>query len=150
AIPGLNIALDFVLAIDFGLSAIDAALSVGKALKNAGAANSVVQMEHAAAALATVLVGTAAEIAMWAATWGVMKGAKAVAKWKKVDSFFNRYGKTKETEGVVREAKGDADEAEKLLKRKRQAEEQKRQLEEAEQKRKAAEAERQRKQEEEA
>src|SRR5262249_44254732 len=72
AIPGLNIALDFVLAIEFGLSAIDAAFSVGRALKNAGGANSVVQMEHAAAGLATVLVGTAAEIAMWAATWGVM------------------------------------------------------------------------------
>ncbi|MCB0177422.1 MAG: hypothetical protein KDI62_04275 [Anaerolineae bacterium] len=149
AIPGLNVAVDLVLAIKFGLDGIQAAFDVGGALKDAGGANTVVEMEHASARLASVLVGLAADIALWAATWGTTKVAKELVQWRKVERFVKQYGDSAETREVLLKAKGNAEEAETLLKAKREHERQERELQQAEQRRQAAETERQRKRQEE-
>ena len=149
-IPGLNIAVDLVLLIEFGVDVIGAAIDLAGALKDAASANSVVQMEHASVGLASVLVGTAAEIALWAATWGTAKVAKELVKWRKVERFLKTHGDNPETRDALLKSKGNAEEAEKILAKKREYERQKRELELAEQRRKAAEAERKRKLEEEA
>jgi hypothetical protein len=150
AIPGLDIAVDLVLLIEFGVDAVDGAVNLAGALKDAASAKSVVEMEHASARLASVLVGKAAEIALWAATWGTVKVARELVKWRKVERFVKTHGDNTETRDALLKSKGNAEEAEKILAKKREYERQQRELELAEQRRKAAEAERKRKLEEEA
>src|SRR5262249_30969457 len=123
-IPGVNIGLDLVLWIEFGSDAIDAAIQLATALKDSGGAKTVVQMEHGAAELASVLVGVGAEIAMWAATWGTAKMIGQAMKWKKAEEFLNRHGKSEEAKEALKKSKGNADEAENIIKRKREQERQ--------------------------
>jgi len=143
-VPGVNIVAGTVLVIEFGLEVIDIIVDLTTALTDAGTANSVVQMEHASAQLARTLVGKAVEVALWVINWGVGKGLKSLQKYIKVEKFLKANGDNAETREALRLAKGDAEQAEKILTRKREYESQQRALEQAERQRKAAEAERQR------
>lgn len=120
AIPGVNVAVDLVLLIEFGVAGVEAAIEVGGALKDAGSAKSVVAMEHASARLASVLVGEAAEIALWAATWGTAKASRALAKWRKVEKFLDTHGRNAQTYDALRKSRADVAEAEKILAKQRE------------------------------
>ena len=131
-IPGLNIAVGLVLAIEFGIDAVRAAFDLAGALTEAGTAQSVVQMERASARLARTLVGTAADMALWAVTWGAAKGMKAasrkvtrtLADWRKVEKFVKTHGDNAETREALLQSKANVEQAEQILVKKREHERQ--------------------------
>ncbi len=118
-IPGLNIALDIVLIIEFGLSAIAAGIDLASSLKDAGSAKSVLDLERASARLAQVLVGTAADIMMWALTFGAGKFVGRVAKYRRGDKFIKKHGNSEDARKALSDSKGDAAKAERVLSKKK-------------------------------
>lgn len=149
-IPGVDIAVDIVLMIEFGLDIVVTLADLVTALIHAGGANSVVEMEHASAELASKLVGTGAEIALWAATWRLAKGGKQLAKYRKVKKFLNKYSDNPQTRDVLVKTRGDVEEAEKLLAKQLEQQRQQRELQEVGKRREPADTERRGQQEEEA
>ena len=114
-VPYLNVAVDTIMLIEFGLGALSALSNLKSALTDAGTAKSVLDMEHASAEMAQTLVGTAAEIVMWAIQWGAGKLASRVLKHRQGQEFLDRYGNSSEAREALSDAKGDVAIAEKTL-----------------------------------
>jgi hypothetical protein len=144
AIPGVDVAVDIVLIAEFGLDILDTAYQLYSAFKDAGSAKSVVEMEHASAKISSTLAGTAAKLFIWAVTWGIGKGVKKLAKWRKAKEFLEANGNSAEAREALANAKGDAAKAEEALAAKRAEEQAARERAAAKQQEEEAAAERKR------
>jgi len=118
-IPGVNVALDVVLVIEFGLDAVTTLGEVVDTLKAAIRAKSVVDMEHAAAMMATTIVGGAAKLLLWAATWGAAKAAKRIKGYRDGKQFLDEHSNSSEARAALAGAKGDIAKAKATLAKKR-------------------------------
>lgn len=118
-IPGVNVALDVVLVIEFGLDAVTTLGEVVDTLKAAIRAKSVVDMEHAAAMMASTIVGDAAKLLLWAATWGIAKASKRIKSYRDGKKFLDEHGNSSEARAALAGAKGDIAKAKATLAKKR-------------------------------
>jgi hypothetical protein len=118
-IPGVNVALDVVLTIEFGLDAVTTLGEVVDTLQAAIRATSVVDMEHAAAMMATTIVGDVAKMLLWAATWGAAKAAKRIKSYRDGKKFLDEHSNSSEARAALAEAKGDIAKAKATLAKKR-------------------------------
>lgn len=118
-IPGVNVALDVVLTIEFGLDAVTTLGEVVDTLQAAIRATSVVDMEHAAAMMATTIVGDVAKMLLWAATWGAAKAAKRIKSYRDGKKFLDEHSNSSEAREALAGAKGDIDKAKATLAKKR-------------------------------
>lgn len=146
AIPGVDVAVDLVLMIEFGADILITAKDLGEVLIAAGRAGTVVELEHATAQLALALVGDAIKLVMFAATAGVLKGGQKLLRWRRGRKFVESNSATPEDATAARkalaDARGDVDRAEKLLAQRQEHARQQRELARAEQERLKAEQER--------
>jgi hypothetical protein len=147
AIPGVDVAVDIVLIIEFGLDILVTAAELADVLIDAGKAKTILEVQAASVRLARTLVGSAAKLALWAITWGVGKGVKKLGKWRAGKKFVDENSHTPEARAEAREelakAKGDVEQASRALERKREFERQRAELAEADRQQKLREAERQ-------
>ncbi len=114
-IPGVNVALDVALTIEFGLDALATLVELKDAFTAAGTAKSVLDMEHAAVQLAQALVGTGAKILLWAVGWGTGKLAGRAMKYLKGQKFIDRHGGSSAARKALAEAGGDVEAAERAM-----------------------------------
>ncbi len=118
-IPGVNVALDVVLVIEFGLDAVTTLGEVVDTLKAAIRAKSVVDMEHAAAMMASTIAGDAAKLLLWAATWGIAKASKRIKSYRDGQKFLDEHSHSSEARAALAGAKGDIAKAKATLAKKR-------------------------------
>ena len=147
-IPGVNVALDIILLIEFGLDAISTVVELAEAFTAAGSAKSVLEMEHASARIAGTVVGTGAEIVQWLVLWAAGKAANRVANWRDGKKFLEEHGNSPQAREALKKARGDVEKARADMKARQEREAARQRLEEqrkAEAKRKADEAEAKRK-----
>ncbi len=112
-VPGVDVAVDVALLVEFGFGALSALADLERGIEDAGRAKSVLDMEHASAQLAQVMVGTAADIMIWAITWGLGKiGTKAIERYKRGQRFIDQHGDSIETRRALGDARGDIEAAE--------------------------------------
>jgi hypothetical protein len=111
AIPGVDVALDIILLIEFGLDAISTVVELGEAFTAAGSAKSVLDMEHASALIASTVVGTGAKIVQWLVLWSAGKIANRIAKWRSGKKFLEEHGNSPDARDALKKAKGDVDKA---------------------------------------
>ncbi|MBK9034963.1 MAG: hypothetical protein IPL61_27485 [Myxococcales bacterium] len=76
-------------------------------------------MEHASAMMATTIVGDAAKLLLWAATWGVAKASKRIKSYRDGKKFLEEHGHASEAREALAGAKGDIDKARATLAKKR-------------------------------
>jgi hypothetical protein len=120
-IPGVNVALDIVLLVEFGIDALVTIADLAGAFQAAGSASSVLAMEHASARIAGTIVGTGAKIIQWLVLWAAGKAANRVAKWRDAKKFLEEHGHSQEARDFLKKAGGDADKARELLGQHREA-----------------------------
>jgi hypothetical protein len=114
-VPGLNIAVDIVLIIEFGFDVLSTVGDLKDALTDAGSAKSVVDMEHASAQLAQTLVGTAAKVMLWAIAWAGGKLVNRITKYREGQKFIDEHGDTPDVRKALGDARGDVAKAERTL-----------------------------------
>ncbi|MGN6108114.1 MAG: eCIS core domain-containing protein [Kofleriaceae bacterium] len=119
AIPGINVALDIVLLIEFGVDVLRTILDLSDTFTSAAAAVTVDQMQRASVKMASSLVGIGAKILIWAATWGLRATASKVNKWREGKKFLDEEGHSPEAREALKNAKGDPEAARKSLDAKR-------------------------------
>lgn len=153
-IPGVNIAVDIVLLIEFGLEIFDTISQLADAFSTVADAKDIAALQRGSVKIASSLVGAGLKLLLWAATWGAGKAVGKIKKWRDGEKFVKENSHTPEARDEARrmlsESKGDAAEAAKRLERKRAYEQQQRDLARAEQERVKAEADRKAKRAEEA
>jgi hypothetical protein len=108
AIPGINVLVDIVLICEFGIDILVTAAELVEVLHEAGAAKSLLDLEHASAHMATMFVGTAAKLLLWVITWGAAKGVGKIQKWRDAERFVNENSHTPEARTEARQALSDA------------------------------------------
>jgi hypothetical protein len=114
-VPGLDVAVDIVLIIEFGFDVLSTFADLATALSDAGSAKSVLDMEHASAQLAQALVGTGAKVMLWAIGWAGGKFVNRVAKYRQGKKFIDEHGDTPEVRRALGDARGDVVKAERNL-----------------------------------
>lgn len=122
AIPGVNIAVDILLLIEFGFDGITAFLDLVDTFKSAYNATTVEAMQRAAAKMGASMFGIAAKVVKWALTAGARWTGKQWAKYRDAKKFLDEHGDTPETRDALAKAKGDANKAREHLEAKRQQE----------------------------
>ena len=121
-VPGLNIAVDIALLVEFGFNGITAFLDLVDTFESAYDATTVDGLQRAAAKMAGSMVGLGAKVVMWALTAGVRWSAKQIKKYHDAKKFLDEHGDTPETREALAKAKGDATAARKHLAAKREQE----------------------------
>ncbi|MGN6110817.1 MAG: hypothetical protein ACTHU0_37290, partial [Kofleriaceae bacterium] len=121
-VPGVNVVVDVVLLVEFGLDAIGTFFDIADTFKEAYDATSVEAMQRASAKMANTMVGLAAKIIIWAATWGVRKGAAKAKKYVDGKRFLDEHGNSREAREALSSAKGDTDKAREIIRTKREQE----------------------------
>ena len=114
-VPGLDIAVDIVLIIEFGFDVLSTLADLISALSVASSAKSVIEMEHASAQLAQTLAGTGAKVMLWAIGWAGGKLGNRVAKYRQGKRLVDEHGDTPVVRKALGDARGDVVKAERNL-----------------------------------